>query len=74
MNQISPETVTAWYQRNSDANLPSAGRGSHVAQVPSSGEAMSLPEGTLIAERYELGKVLGVGGFAIVYSARDKRL
>jgi serine/threonine protein kinase len=32
-----------------------------------------LPEGTRLAERFELGSVLGSGGFSIVYRARDLR-
>ncbi len=33
-----------------------------------------LPEGTLLAERYIIGKVLGHGGFGITYIGFDKKL
>ena len=33
-----------------------------------------LVPGTLVAGRYEIGRVLGVGGFSIVYRAFDKKL
>ena len=36
--------------------------------------AMSLPLGTMLAERYESGRVLGSGGFGITYLAFDHRL
>src|SRR5262245_18505356 len=34
-------------------------------------EPRSLPEGTLLAERFEIETVLGRGGFGIVYRAKD---
>ena len=33
-----------------------------------------LASGTLLSDRYEIGRELGRGGYSVVYLARDRRL
>ena len=42
--------------------------------VDNANESNHLPVGAVMAERYEIENVLGVGGFSIVYKAYDKKL
>src|SRR3954447_22643593 len=51
---------------------PSRAGGS--ARPPSAPTVVSLRDVNLFAGRYELGRLLGTGGTATVYEARDRRL
>ena len=46
---------------------PDCGRDPEAYQPP----AHHLPPGTILQERYQLGKALGAGGFGITYLAWD---
>lgn len=53
-----------------DGRCPACGRNADSYQP----EAHCLPPGTLLAERYTIGGVLGEGGFGITYIGLDQRL
>lgn len=43
----------------------------HYTKIPIKGEERALAAGTLLGNRYVIGRILGIGGFGITYKAYD---
>lgn len=65
-------TGTGRYTNSNDASATVARSGTTMAPAPSGDTFMRMETGAVIADRLEIGHLLGQGGMGNVYAARDR--